>query len=125
MHVRTQKAIAKPVVPHIATNTPGQFIGGRWHASLSGRTFTTFNPSTGKPLAEIPYADERDVNSAVAAAAQAFTDWCRTPVRERARCLHLLAQRIRDNSDNLALLDAVDSGNAVIGMKGDMEWTAD
>ena len=58
------------------------------------------------------------------AAAHAFGDWRRVPIRERARCLSKLAQRIREHCDALALLDAVDSGNGILGMKGDMEWTA-
>ena len=47
------------------------------------------------------------------------------PIKERARCLELLAGRIEQNADELALLDAVDSGNAIVGMRGDMIWTAD
>ena len=47
------------------------------------------------------------------------------PIKERARCLELLADRIEEHADELALLDAVDSGNAIVGMRGDMTWTAD
>jgi betaine-aldehyde dehydrogenase len=37
----------------------------------------------------------------------------------------LLAERIEKHADELALMDAVDSGNAIVGMRGDMTWTAD
>ena len=47
------------------------------------------------------------------------------PIKERARCLELLADRIEENADELALFDAVDAGNAIVGMRGDMIWTAD
>jgi betaine-aldehyde dehydrogenase len=55
----------------------------------------------------------------------AFKDWSRLPIKERARCLERLADRIEENADELALIDAVDSGNAIVGMRGDMIWTAD
>ena len=37
----------------------------------------------------------------------------------------LLAERVEKHADELALMDAVDSGNAIVGMRGDMTWTAD
>jgi betaine-aldehyde dehydrogenase len=46
-------------------------------------------------------------------------------VKERARCLELLAKRIRDQRNELGLMDALDAGNAVVGMRADMDWTAD
>jgi betaine-aldehyde dehydrogenase len=47
------------------------------------------------------------------------------PIKERARCLVKLAERIEASADELAMMDAVDSGNAIVGMRGDMTWTAD
>lgn len=78
-----------------------------------------------KKLADVPAADEADVDAAVQAAKVAFKEWSRVPIKERARCLELLADRIEDNADELALFDAVDSGNAIVGMRGDMIWTAE
>jgi betaine-aldehyde dehydrogenase len=76
-------------------------------------------------LADIPAADDRDVDTAVKAAKTAFKEWSRVPIKERARCLELLADRIEKNADELALFDAVDAGNAIVGMHGDMIWTAE
>jgi betaine-aldehyde dehydrogenase len=76
-------------------------------------------------LGDVPAASEADVDRAVAAAKAGFREWGRVPVRERARCLVLLAERIEKHADELALMDAVDSGNAIVGMRGDMTWTAD
>ena len=76
-------------------------------------------------LADVPSAGDADVHAAVSAAKTAFQEWSRMPIKERARCLELLADRIEKNADELALLDAVDSGNAIVGMHGDMIWTAD
>ena len=103
----------------------GLFIGGQWASPVSGRSFVSVNPSTGRPLAEVPYAGPEDVDRAVSAAARAFGEWRRVPLRERARLLEALARRIRDEARPLALLDAVDSGNALKGMVADMHAAAD
>jgi betaine-aldehyde dehydrogenase len=111
--------------PRIDFAAKGLWIGGRWEAPAEGGTFTSVNPSTGRPLAEVPYAAPADVDRAVRAAARAFPEWRRVPIRVRAQMLEALARRIREQARPLALLDAVDSGNAVTGMLGDMGWAAD
>jgi betaine-aldehyde dehydrogenase len=103
----------------------GLYIGGKWVSPVAGRSFASINPSNMEKLADIPAADEKDVDTAVKAAKTAFKEWSRVPIKERARCLELLADRIEENADELALFDAVDAGNAITGMHGDMIWTAD
>ncbi len=103
----------------------GLYIGGQWSPSASGRTLTSRNPSTGDVLGEVPLADEEDVNRAVAAAKEAFAQWRNVAPARRAQCLEQLAGRIIEHMDELALLDACDSGNAVAGMRADMKISAD
>ena len=103
----------------------GLYIGGAWSPSGSGKTLTTINPATQEPLGEVPRADEEDVNRAVAAAKQAFAGWRNVPATERAGCLERLADRLLEHTDELALMDACDSGNAVAGMRGDVKISAD
>ncbi len=111
--------------PDLGFTPRGLYIGGRWEAAADGRTISHVNPSTGRKLPEVPLAGPADVDRAVAAARKAFAQWRRTTIKERAAALRALAQRIRDNRDYLGLMDAVDSGNAAKGMRGDMDWTAD
>jgi len=103
----------------------GLYVGGEWVAPAQGKSFVSINPSNMESLGEVPFASETDVDRAVAAAKTAFGEWSRVPIKERARCLMLLAERIEQHADELALMDAVDSGNAIVGMRGDMTWTAD
>jgi len=103
----------------------GLYIGGEWVPGAGDHTFETINPSTGEKLGDVPLAGEADVDRAVAAAKKAFAQWSRVTVKERARCLELLATRITEHTGELALIDAVDSGNAIVGMRADMAWTAD
>jgi betaine-aldehyde dehydrogenase len=111
--------------PRLSFVPKGLYIGGAWVPPAAGRTFETINPSTAEKLADVPLAGEPDVDRAVEAARRAFPGWSRMPIRERAQCLERLAARIVEHAEHLALMDALDSGNAVTGMRGDMLWTAD
>jgi betaine-aldehyde dehydrogenase len=111
--------------PELNFKPRGLYIGGRWVSPAGAHTFVSINPSNMEKLADVPSAGDADVHAAVSAAKTAFQEWSRMPIKERARCLELLADRIEKTADELALLDAVDSGNAIVGMHGDMIWTAD
>jgi betaine-aldehyde dehydrogenase len=111
--------------PDVDVRAKGLYYGGAWHAPVNGGTFVSTSPSTGRKLGEVPYADEADVDLAVRAAARGFETWRKVGPRERARALEAFAARIRSHARDLALIDAVDAGNAVKGMEADMHWTAD
>jgi betaine-aldehyde dehydrogenase len=111
--------------PDLGYQPKGLYYGGRWVEATSGRSFASINPSTGTKLGEVPYADAKDVDLAVQAAAKGFEEWSKVGIKERAKCLEAWAKRVREQAKRLALIDAVDSGNAVKGMEGDMHWTAD
>src|SRR6188508_1749460 len=54
----------------------GLFVGGKEVAPRSGQWFTTIDPSTEEPLAEIARATVEDVDQAVTVARRAFKrDW--------------------------------------------------
>ncbi|HRY06162.1 MAG TPA: aldehyde dehydrogenase family protein [Hyphomicrobiaceae bacterium] len=110
--------------PDLKFSPRGLFIGGKWVSPEKDARFTSINPSNMEKLGDVPAASEGDVDRAVQAAKKAFKEWSRVPLKERARCLELLADRIEENTNELALFDAVDSGNAIVGMRGDMSWTA-
>jgi betaine-aldehyde dehydrogenase len=111
--------------PALNFSPRGLYIGGQWVSPDARGSFISINPSNMEKLADVPLAGEADVDRAVKAAKTAFKEWSRVPLKERARCLKLLADRIEQNADELALFDAVDSGNAIVGMRGDMIWTAE
>jgi len=111
--------------PDLGFTPKGLYIGGQWQESATGSRFESINPSTGTHLGEVPLADESDVDRAVAAAKAAFHDWSRIPIKERASLLEGLADAWRSCRDELGMMDCVDSGNALVGMKGDVDWSAD
>jgi betaine-aldehyde dehydrogenase len=101
------------------------FIGGEWVGNISGRSFPTLNPATGEVLGQVPLADAADVDRAVQAAHLAFPGWSETPGAERARVLRALAAGLREHREELAHLDALNSGNAIGGMRRDVDWAAE
>lgn len=95
-------------------------IGGESVDAISGETFTTYNPATGKALAQVPRADKEDVDRAVKAARDAFENgkWRRYPVGKRARVMNKIAAMMRARFDELVELEVLNSGKTVTAAQG-------
>ncbi|SHE98642.1 4-hydroxybenzaldehyde dehydrogenase [Desulfacinum infernum DSM 9756] len=63
------------------------FIGGKWVDARSGEYFDDINPYTGEVYAHVAKGDERDADSAMAAAYEARKAWASTPPAQRAAVL--------------------------------------
>ena len=105
----------EPILP----DNLGLYYGNAWHAPQSGRTDPTFDPATGKVLAQVATAGEADVDAAVASARAGFREWRDVAPLERARVLKEIAAIIRKHGDELALLDSANCGNPYTEMRGD------
>ena len=101
------------------TNGWKMMIGGSWVESVSGKRYTTLNPSLDSPLAEVPDGNAQDVAAAVEAAKQAFPAWSKMHVDERAKILRRFAEAIRGWANEFGMLDALDSGNPYLSMVED------
>ena len=53
---------------------PLMLVDGELVPAVSGKTFEVYNPATGAVIANVPEADKRDVDIAVASARRAFDD---------------------------------------------------
>ena len=100
------------------------WYGGAWHAPKAGRYVETIDPARDVPLARVAEADADDVAAAVAAAHAAFPSWRARKPGERAACMRAAAQVLRDHADELALIDALDTGNPVAEMASDARVAA-
>ena len=91
------------------------FINGKFVAALSGKTFDSINPATGQILTSVAECEAADVDLAVAAARRAFQSgsWSRMAPADRKAVLLRLADLIRANLEELALLDSLDMGKLV------------
>jgi succinate-semialdehyde dehydrogenase/glutarate-semialdehyde dehydrogenase len=102
-----------------------QFIDGRWVGSDSGQTFEVRNPATGTLLARVPNGDCADVRHAIAAAARAFPKWSQLPAHERAGYLRRVGDLMRQRSEELARLVALEEGKPIREARGEIRYAAD
>ena len=91
------------------------FIDGQQVDAASGRVFDSVNPATGALLARVAHCDREDVDRAVASARRAFEDgrWSRMAPAARKQVLLRFADLLRENSDELALLESLDVGKPI------------
>ncbi|HUI78838.1 MAG TPA: aldehyde dehydrogenase family protein [Bryobacteraceae bacterium] len=97
-------------------------INGEAVEARRGAWFPVYDPSTEAVIAEVPDADEQDVNRAVESARAAFESgaWPQTTAQERGRILLRLAERIRKESTALAELESRNSGKPIVESEYDM-----
>ncbi|HVU76296.1 MAG TPA: aldehyde dehydrogenase family protein [Gaiellaceae bacterium] len=89
----------------------GLFIGGEW--TEAGEHFTTLAPRDESPLAEVGQATAADVESAVAAAREAFGPWSKLPGSERAKYLFRIARILAERSREFAVLESLNGGKPI------------
>jgi betaine-aldehyde dehydrogenase len=113
---------SSPSSVNTALNLPAHrtlYYGGAWHEPISGRFDATLNPSTGQPLARVAVGNVADVDAAVAAAALGFAEWRAILPLERGRILRRMAEVLRKNAAELAMIDAANCGNPMREMTSD------
>jgi acyl-CoA reductase-like NAD-dependent aldehyde dehydrogenase len=91
------------------------FIGGQFVEAVSGATFTRVNPATGQVLAQVTACDARDIDLAVASARAAFEQgvWANQSPKARKKTLLRFAELIQANTEELALLETLDTGKPI------------
>lgn len=90
----------------------GNFINGEFVAG--SETFSTIDPSTGAPIAEIATASQHDIDAAVAAAREALSgEWGKLTGLQRGALINKLAELIEANAEELSQLESIDNGKPV------------
>ncbi len=79
----------------------------------TSRSFITRNPATGEQLASIRIDGVSEINRAVERAAEAQRAWARTPGAERGRVLNRAAALLIERNEELARLEAQDTGKPI------------
>src|SRR6516165_10127174 len=98
------------------------FINGGWVQAANGETFPVYDPSTEEVIARVAAASAQDVDLAVRSARAAFDDgpWAATTAQDRGRLLLRLAEKIRANSAELAVIEARNSGKPIVEAEYDI-----
>ena len=88
-------------------------IGGQDVLSSDGKTFESFSPVDMSPLATGAQGTAEDVDAACTSAKTAFADWAATSGTERRRILHAIADGIVARKEEIAFLEALDTGQSL------------
>ena len=106
-------------------NRTGIFIDNAWHPSESGRTLQVINPANGEAFTEIAAGNAADIDAAVRAARNAFNgEWGRLSATERGRLLSKVGALILAHFDELAALEALDTGKPMKQAEADITAAA-
>jgi aldehyde dehydrogenase (NAD+) len=89
------------------------YIGGKFVAPKSGKTFTTINPATEEVLAKIGYAEKADVDKAVKAAQAGLKIWSKMAPSERGKYLYRIARIMQERAREFAVLETMDNGKPI------------
>ncbi|WP_374999424.1 aldehyde dehydrogenase family protein [Aeromicrobium sp. CTD01-1L150] len=99
------------------------FIAGTWRDASDGASREIRCPADGALVRTVPEATAADAVDAVRAARDAFDNgpWPRTPSPERAALLHRLADRLTAEREDVARLEALDTGKRMVEARIDMD----
>lgn len=76
------------------------YINGEWRKTAND--LPVINPATEEEIGRLPHADKRDLDDALAAAAQGFKVWSQTAPIDRANVLRMAAAIMRERQDEIA-----------------------
>jgi len=98
--------------------TINHYIDGRVVEGTSGRYGEVYNPALGEQIRQVAFADEGELDAAVAAATKAFPAWAATTPLRRARVLFRLKQLVEQQMDELAAVLTEEHGKTLDDAKG-------
>ena len=99
-----------------ATTVPDRpmLINGQWVTALDGEWSEVLSPGRrGTILARVPVGRPVDADRTVAAAGAAFPAWRALHFKDRQKALLRIADALEEHAEELALLTAADTGNAL------------
>ncbi|HEY3596418.1 MAG TPA: aldehyde dehydrogenase family protein [Paraburkholderia sp.] len=96
------------------------FIGNEWIAPASGEMLPAIDPSDGQPFASLARGSAADIDIAVQAARRAFDGaWGALSAAERGRLLYRLSMLVGTCHEELAQLEAHDTGKPLRQARAD------
>jgi phenylacetaldehyde dehydrogenase len=115
-------------VSSFISKTQRILINGKWVASVSGKTFPTYNPATGEVLSQVAEGDREDIDLAVKSARAAFESgpWSRMTPSQRGKLIWKIGDLIQEHSEEFAQLESLDNGKpAKVARVADVPLAAD
>lgn len=102
------------------------YINGEWVESVGREVFETKNPANGETLAKVQRGKAEDIDAAVKAARNAFEseEWQTFPPIDRGRILYKIAEELRNDAEEIAMLETLDTGKPLSQGRKDVEAAA-
>lgn len=102
------------------------YIDGRFEDGEA--SFSSLDPATGQPWAEMPESRETDIDRAVEAAHRALYEdaaWSKLTATQRGKLLYRLADLVAENAKTLAELETRDTGKIIRETSAQIAYVAD
>ena len=88
-------------------------INGQQQVALDHTWFESLSPIDLTPLAKVAHGKAADIHLAAQAAHHAFTPWAAMSGKQRQKILHKVADGIEARAHEIALLECIDTGQAI------------
>jgi malonate-semialdehyde dehydrogenase (acetylating)/methylmalonate-semialdehyde dehydrogenase len=96
------------------------FIAGEFTAGHGSRSISVTNPADNQQIAQINCATAAEIEQAISSAAQAFKEWRKVAVPERARLMLRYQHLLKQHHDELATILAKETGKTFADARGDV-----
>src|SRR6185369_8100109 len=122
---RRNGALTQPKILSRRFQMAKHFINGQWVQAASGETLPVIDPSTGEVFEQLARGNAVDIDRAVAAARAALNGpWGRLTATERGRILLKMSDLILARTEELAQLEARDTGKPLSQARNDITVAA-
>ncbi|GAK03629.1 betaine aldehyde dehydrogenase [Geomicrobium sp. JCM 19037] len=103
------------------------YINGEWTDAVHGSKRDIINPYNQEVIATASEGTREDTERAIKAARVAFDsgEWSNTPAGERGKTVNEIGRLIREDKEELARLETLDTGKTIEESRGDMDDIAD
>ena len=110
-------AAARNYLQRFSQQTTGHYINGEFVVPEGCTTYDNTTPTDNSSLGAVVEGSAADMNSACAAAEQAFPAWRDLPGKSRRDLLHHFADKIEARAEEIALVESMDCGQPIRFMK--------
>ena len=100
--------------------TVSYYINGVWEPHPDRRLEPITNPATGAVIAQVPYAEESDIDRAVRAAHEAFLKWRDVPVVDRVQVLYRFKMLLEQHAADVAAVLTRENGKTADDAKAEV-----
>jgi len=107
------QSLAAGYVEQFRENPIGHFIGGRRVAGSRNETFANYSPIDNAYLGDVSLGTQDDIDAACDSAEQAFATWREMSGNDRKALLHAIADAIVARSEEIAVIESIDTGQPI------------